>query len=365
MTWTVQEIEKDWLGGRINALALEPEVVVAAFRRVEEQLGRSWIEQARISERNVVLGTGPTQRVVTMGRRLAALDGVARSGRLIEKIRCGDSSARAELTAIYLVRYKPEVQVELEPPVGTRLADFRVREKDSPWTYVEVTFPGRSQARERAQMVLGRVTSLVDGIKKTFGLEVFLRREPDKAELSKIIGAITSFCNQEGPSSEELPGDLGQLLLNNAAAVDDDNGDGAPIVAVTRAIVGPPHRQITVSMACADHRARNFLDSEASQLPKDAPGLIMIGALRVPVHIPSWEADLKQQFELGLHDRVSGICLFWGALRPKWLLQTRLLLNPHAKFALPTWLDNALVDAGAEFRSLTQVGHDRRLKGSD
>jgi len=85
-----------------------------------------------------------------MGQRLASLDGVLRSERIIAKIQRGDSSAEAELTAIYLVRHKQEVEVELEPPAGTRLADFRVRGSNGAWTYVEVTFPDWSQACEMA-----------------------------------------------------------------------------------------------------------------------------------------------------------------------------------------------------------------------
>lgn len=354
MTWTVKEIERDWLLGSMNALSLEPEAIVAAFNRAERLLDRSWIEELRISRKSPtlvdsVLNTvAPALHVVSMGQRLAALDGVADPGRLIEKIRHRDSSAIAELTAIYIVRRKPEVQVELEPPVGSRFADFRVREKDGPWTNVEVTFPSRSQATKQVQAVLELVASVADGIKKEFALEVLLRRDPDKAELSRIIEAITAVCNQQESSREEMPGDLGLLLVNNAAAVRGDDRDGThPRVVRTRAIVGPPHRQITVSMACADQRAEAFLDSEASQLSKDTPGLIMIDTQHVLGNISDWEPRLESQLELGLHRQVSGICLFWGAfsLASRELhAHTRLILNRRAEVSLPNWLDNILVD---------------------
>jgi len=40
--------------------------------------------------------------IVGIGRRLVSLEGVRSSEELIKKIRCGDPSADAELTAIYL-----------------------------------------------------------------------------------------------------------------------------------------------------------------------------------------------------------------------------------------------------------------------
>jgi len=132
----------------------------------KKQLGQSWLEEAHASNGNVVLGTTPTLRVAVIGQQLAALEGIARSERLIEKIRRHDVSAEAELAAIYLVRYAQDVEVELEPPVEKRVADFRVREKSGAWIYVEVTFPDWSKATERAQTVLGRVAELVHRIKK-------------------------------------------------------------------------------------------------------------------------------------------------------------------------------------------------------
>ena len=48
MTWTIEEIEKDWLaGGRI---AVSPEDVVATFERCERVLGRDWIYARRAEE---------------------------------------------------------------------------------------------------------------------------------------------------------------------------------------------------------------------------------------------------------------------------------------------------------------------------
>jgi hypothetical protein len=133
MTWSVKEIEEDWLAASITSLAVSSEDSVAAFDRVEKILGREWIESGRASGGNIIRGSGPTLRVVNMGQRLAALDGVAATEKLISQIRRGDDSADAELTAIFLVRSQHKnAHVELYPPVGSRVADFRVRNGEDP-----------------------------------------------------------------------------------------------------------------------------------------------------------------------------------------------------------------------------------------
>jgi hypothetical protein len=230
---------------------------------------------------------------------------------------------------------------------------------------VEVTFPDWSKATERAQTVLGRVTELVRQVKKTFALEVFLRREPDEHELAELLRTVCDFCNQEGIHRQDLPRDLGLLFLNNSApgqVVTDDHGEPPrPRIGMANAIVGPeePHRHIAVRMAYSDQRAEAFLDSEAGQLPTDVPGLVMIGVSRAPGSLTAWEPLLNRQFELQLHTQVSGICLFTGGQLPTpqgatWLPETKLLRNPHAKFALPNWLDRTLVDAGKRFEGDTR-----------
>lgn len=362
MVWTLKEIEDDWLAGSITSLAASPDETVAAFSRVENMLGRAWVDACRISGGGVVRGTVPTLRVVTMAQRLTVLDGIAGTAELIEHIRRGDDSAEAELTAIFLIRsQRRTAQVDLYPPVGNRVADFRVRDGESPWTYVEVTRPNWSEATERARTVLDRVAALVAEIKKSFALEVFLRREPAEEELGQLVQILPRFCNQEGVHREELPAQLGLLLLNESApgqVVTGDHGEEVrPRIGMAKAIAGPgePNRHIAVRMAFSDERAEAFLTSEARQLPKEVPGLILIGISRAPGAFKSWEPLVIRRFQPHIHTRVSAVCLFGGGLLQTpsgeaWLPETKLLLNRHATFPLPTWIETALIESGAEFR---------------
>src|SRR5207248_685800 len=98
MSWTYDEIGKDWLGA--NVIALPPEEVVAAFERCEHVLGRDWINKSRGT---FAIGAGSTLRVVTTGQWLASLDGLAAADSLVSKLAKDDSSAAAELHAIHLL----------------------------------------------------------------------------------------------------------------------------------------------------------------------------------------------------------------------------------------------------------------------
>ena len=61
MTWTIEEIEKDWQTG--HRIAVSRENMREAFERCERVLGRDWIDARRASE----AGIGPTLAVVRMG----------------------------------------------------------------------------------------------------------------------------------------------------------------------------------------------------------------------------------------------------------------------------------------------------------
>jgi hypothetical protein len=107
-------------------------------------------------------------------------------------------------------------------------------------------------------------------------------------------------------------------------------------------------------MPFTDERAAEFVDHEARQLPRGAPGLIMIDAGFAPGAFREWEPLIKRRFQPTINTRVSGVCLFSsgviltadGAACPS---QTRLLVNPHAKVRLPPWVSETIAGAGAEY----------------
>jgi len=371
MSWTYEEIDRDWLAGA--RIAVDPRDTVAAFNRCERVLGRDWIDHAHLGGLDdaigKVTGTDPTLRVVSMGANLASLDDVADSQLLLDKLRARDPSAVAELRAIHLLRLNGSTRVELEPTTdGNRKCDFRIQRHSEPWVYVEVTRPDTSDAHARAQMVLQSICEQVISVKKPFALEVFLRLEPADDELDPMLAYILEFCSTEHPvgvvKAEMLNG-MGLLILNQQPAgqvVLNDHGEEiVPRVGSARAIIGPgePNRHVSVRMPYADQRAERFLTSEARQLPRDAPGLIMVDVAKAPGGFRSWEPVIRSRFQPAMHTRVGGVGLFASGLAPTdrgeaVLCQTKSITNPHARIPLPPWIAETLKAVGDQFEASTR-----------
>ena len=362
MSWTFDEIAHEWLADSV--VAVPPEEVVIAYNRCEQTLGREWINQCR----GTVIGAAPTLQVVTIGQRLASLDGVGSSEQLIEKLRKRDPSATAELHALHLLRSNGETSLELFPRiiVGDRMRepDFRIRRNGHPWVYAEVTSTDISEAHERAEAVLDTLSAVIDSVTKPFDLEVFLRREPQDQEISCVLPRILRFCESASAGREELPDGLGLLLLSGAPSgpiVPNDHGEEVrPRLGKAKFKVeqGVPTRRVVVRMPYSDERAENLLRRESAQLPPEGPGLVMIHMGNAPGGFSSWEPLIRRRFQPSVHTRVGAVCLFSAGTLPTErgfviLSQTKVLVNPHASTPLPSWIEKTLIAAGEEFRKNT------------
>jgi hypothetical protein len=359
MTWTIEEIERDW--GATSAL---PGIVVDAFERVERILGREWIAATRERSGGHVRGPAPLLQVVSMGGRLSVLDAVEGQERLVRRLKQHDASAEAELTAMHLLHSRNRTaEIELEPDVvagkSIRKADFRIRVPGEDWTYVEVTRPNISEAAERIRAILDRITDVVLEVKREFALEVFFRREPEDEEVEPLLARIRQLCVNERAEREEVDG-LALLLLSDAPGRitphQEPQGSATPRLCAAKVISGgaEPRRHIEARVPYADERADRFLRDEAAQLPRDHPGLIMVDASGEPTAFASWAPILSRRFQRNIHTRVSGLCLFAPQLLPMrdgllWVPQVRLHVNPHAKLALPQWVQQALNEAARDF----------------
>ena len=360
MTWTIEEIERDW-----GATSAPASIVVDAFERVERILGREWIAAVRGRSGGHTQGPAPLLEVVSMGGRLSVLDAIEGAEQLARKLKQHDASAEAELTAMHLLHsLNRTAEIEPEPDVvageTVRRADFRIRAPGEVWTYVEVTRPNISEAGERLTAILDRITDLVLGIKREFGLEVFFRREPEDAEVEPLLVRIRQFCVDGKAEQEEVDG-LALLLLSDVrpgqiTPHQEPEEPATPRLGAVKFLGGgaEPRRHIVARVPYADKRADKFLADEAAQLPRDHPGLIMVDASGEPTAFASWAPILSRRFQPNIHTRVSGLCLFAPQLLPMrdrilWIPQVRLHANPHAKRALPQWMQQALNEAAREF----------------
>lgn len=356
----IEEIERDW-----GATSPLPSIVVDAFERVERTLGREWIAAVRNRSGGQVRGPASLLQVVSMGGQLSVLDALKGPERLITKLKQHDASAEAELTAMHVLYSRNRTaETEYEPRVVTghspRKADFRIRAPDECWTYVEVTRPNISEARERLTGVLNRITDLLLEIKREFALEIYFRREPENKEVEPLLGRIQRFC-VDGKADREEVDDLALLLLSDVQpgqiTPHQEAGEPAtPRLGAAKFIGGggEPSRHIIARVPYTDKRADRFLADEAAQLPRDHPGLIMVDVSGEPTAFASWAPILSRRFQPNIHTRVSALCLFAPCLLPMsdgllWIPQVRLLVNPHAKLPLPQWIEQALNEAARDF----------------
>jgi len=360
MTCTIEEIERDW-----GITSTAPSVVLDAFERVERILGRDWIAQIRAPFGGHAPGAAPFLDVVSMGGRLGVLDGIEAPERLIARLRRHDRSAEAELTAMHLLHCRNRTaEIELEPDVSARRsvrkADFRIRLPGGTWTYVEVTSPNVSEARERVTVILDRITGLLWEVRREFALEVFFKREPREDELETLCVRIRRFCS-EGKREREEVGDLALLILSSVrpgqiTPHEEANGQVTARLAMAKVLGGgaQPRRHIVARIPYADQRADKFLADEAAQLDRGYPGLIMVDASGEPAAFTSWGPILARRFQPRIHTRVGGMCLFAPHLLPVennllWVLKVQLRVNPHAKLALPEWIREAVEEAARDF----------------
>lgn len=360
MSYTIEEIERDW-----GATSPFPEIVLDAFERAEEILGRDWVDATRKISGGQVRGPGPLLSVVSMGGRLTALGALEDSTKLVDKLRKHDISAEAELTAMHLLYVRNKTaKIKYEPEVGNgRKADFSIQITNEDVTYVEVTRPDVSEVEERLTSILFRITGLVMEIKRQFALEVYFRREPDDEDIEKLLGRIRQFC-ADGTNKRQEVGDLALLILSDVTPGQiiphQEPGDHTtPRLGAAQTIVGTgePKRHVVARIPYADKRADAFLRKEAAQLPKSHPGLIMVDVSGEPTAFSSWGTILARRFQPGIHTRVSGVCLFAPQLLPVgssliWIPSVKLHANPNACLALPSWIRNSLQNAANDFGTL-------------
>ena len=367
MPWTIEEIERDWLGG--EHVNLPPDAVVGAFAAAERVRGREWVLNTTSTPGGGrTWGFAPFLRVYAFGKAAQAVEGAPGIDELLRKLLEDDAAAYSELIAIYLLRSRrPQANVEIGPQVTVgkreRRPDFRIRLEPSPWTYVEVTQLNASRPSTRTQEVLSRIADQVISVPRPFILEIVFWREPAEGEEDEIVRLAYQCCQEPDGHRADLR-DLASLMVKTGEAglvvpsiLPPDDGTR---MSIARSVVGPdqPNRQIMARVPFADQRAEDILTAEARQLPKDESGLVMVDVTRQPTAFQSWTELVPRRFTPVQHTRVGGVLLFMFAttITPQglaWLPYVKLIANPHARTLLPGWINDVIEDARAESRRLT------------
>jgi hypothetical protein len=92
-------------------------------------------------------------------------------------------------------------------------------------------------------------------------------------------------------------------------------------------------------------------------LPEDAPGLIMVDIGSMAGAHRAWEPLVRRRLQPAINTRVGGVGLFtFGMIAATTGLEaaplSTFIVNPHAKRALPPWIDATLTSAGIRYEQL-------------
>lgn len=355
MSYTWEEIKNDWLAGA--DISTSQAKIINSFESVERVFGRSYVESFRLHHGTVMRGTMPTHSVIDFGEKLALLDSIKNSSKLIHKLKTHDRSAFAELSAIYLLHgyfteceYEPEIKLKTKRNEKIKYPDFRLKYSNNQWLYIEVTQPDTSEKHAHLELRREPFFSLVT-IEKPFALEVYLRREPTDSELEMLVARCKELCLDKNNFVEEVDG-LGFIKIDHVSSqtITPTVFPGEPprsMLGKARFMGGggQPFRHVTVRIAYSDERAEEFLRKEAKQLPIDAPGIIMIDVARATGGPKIWGPLITRRLQPNINTRIGGICMFHAGHEPPegdLIHRATYLQNPHAKQSVPTWVSEAM-----------------------
>jgi hypothetical protein len=356
MPFDMDRIERDWLGG--SRLATADMDVVAGFNKAEELLGPEWMRACRGGPGHDTTGSIVALPIAVTGLQLRSFHGAPGLTEVLVRLRARDRAARTEIAAAsYCIEGQSDVRLEFgaEIRVGSRnrRPDFRIALPGEVWTHVEVTAPDRSEVNQRAQRILSAIAGKLFAQQNRSTIEVLLLREVAGDDEDRLAHEVARMAAFEQRHLEEL-GDLAVVEVNAGTpgqieAGRDFGRELGPLLAVARAQVtnNLAQKHIIVKIPVTDRRAADFLTSEAKQLPKGEPGLVVLDMTAAPDSFDNWEAILRGRLQPSLHTRVSGIVLTrssvqHGAEHAHWIISQRLIENPNALLPLPRWLARQL-----------------------
>jgi len=272
MPWILEEIELEWFDGM--RLHWEARDVELAFNVATRLRGLAWVLGPKLDPALLPPAAGigarggysEFLRVYWFGIRMASILGAKGTGDLIARMIAGDADANEEASAIHLLRSRQadtDLEIEPEVRVGTkdRRPDFRIRKREEPWVYVEVTKLHGSTASSRVQQLLARIADGVMVIERPFVIEILLNREPtDEEEQTILTGAIAACDAAQGHRLDIA--DVASILVKAGdprvvvpSLIADDH---RPRMAISKGIAGPgaANRQLVARIPFANERPK-------------------------------------------------------------------------------------------------------------
>jgi len=300
-----------------------------------------------------VVGPLVTLPIFLLGIQLDVLAGAKGAEKLIQRLYAREPAAFSELHSITLCVGCDNVEIEIEPlaVVGDRekIPDFRIRRPGEQWVWVEVTRPNYSESAQVAQQAAGSLRDLLERIPDGMEVQLRFRADPCEEDLSRVRREV-----ERAILGQTI--DQPNFIIHTSAAtpvLTPIGGDeqARPISgnAIAR-VCGEQRAVLSVRVPYTDLRGQQVIDAEARQLPKEGPGLICIST----DHGKYWRSLIERSFSPKIRTRISAVLLFSTASLPgQHGIEIRtaghLVKNPHARAALPAWLETRLHQIPAAF----------------
>lgn len=190
-----------------------------------------------------------------------------------------------------------------------------------------------------------------------FSLEVILLREPSEGEVARLCETLPQFCLGGEPKTAHLVDGMGVLLLNQVPVGQLPHSEIPELVNVPLtglAAIFRVDQMVAVKMPFSDTRAEQILTAESQQLPAGKRCLIMISGPSSEKELDVWGPLVRRRLQPNIHTRVGGVCLFDGGMVPAgngsdWQIQAHLIVNSHAKSALPPWIGETIIAVNNAF----------------
>jgi hypothetical protein len=305
----------------------------------------------------VIAGAGPTLSVVATGKALAVIEGRPGAPQLVERLKTGNRAAFAELRAIYLCCVGLDVELEIEPDllVGqhARKPDFRVRQEAVSWTYVEVAAPDISKLRQQAQAVMEELASILPAVPSNTAIDLFLRRDLCEAEVKSMKSQMRHLATNGVAGDYDIEFAVISVNMSHPSKIEPREFGAEPYtprlcLAKLESVGGQPaNKRVSIRYPYSDERADEFLASEAKQLSRENPGLVMLDLSGTVAPFRTWRPLLLRRLQPNLHTRVSAVCLFHSGVETtasgeNVVTHMTLIENAHTLQKLPAWIISSL-----------------------
>ena len=161
--------------------------------------------------------------------------------------------------------------------------------------------------------------------------------------MKNSAGLLQRIRERDRSAASELTG----VFLCRGKNIDVEIEVGVPVSV-------SPGKDSAVRIPYSDNRAETLLRTEAKQLPKEYPGIVLVDIRRLPSAFNTWEALLRRRLQPSVHPRVGAVGLFMDQVVPTpggMVTQTevRTIVNDHATRTPPLWLVERLASMSGAF----------------